>query len=91
MLNENGADVDEPPILDFEPRIFDDDKKNKKQRLVAKLIQQKFGLDGYNKIEMKTCGILFEELMKQVRAWSGKHADLIMGLFSKQNELRLEN
>ena len=59
-----GKELDEPPVLDFEPRPFDDENKTSKQRILAKVIKEKFGTDGQNKIELKTCQTLFDELMK---------------------------
>ena len=58
---------------------------------MAKTIKEKFGTDGHNKIELKTCNVIYDELIKQVRVWSGKHADLIATISDKQKSYRVEN
>ena len=75
--------MDDPPVLDFEARPFDDDYKPQKQRILAKVIKEKFGTDGHNKVEIKTCSTLIDEIMKQVRVWSGKHSDILEALTKK--------
>lgn len=78
-------------MLDFEARPFEDEHKPRKQRALAKVIKEKFGSDGHNKIEIKTCQALFDAVMKQVRVWSSKHADIIIQLTNKQKSFRIEN
>ena len=91
LLNETGVKMAEPPLFDFEPRPFDDLNKPKKQRALARVIKEKFGTDGLNKVEIKTCEALFDEVILQVKHWSGKHADLISALSGKMKNFRIEN
>lgn len=91
LIELGDRQIEEPPVLDFEPRPFDDEHKVKKQRMLAKIIKEKLGTDGLNKIELKTCQVLFDELMRKVRLWSSKHADLVVSIWDKQKELRMEN
>lgn len=56
LLTELGdRELEGPPVLDFESRPFDDENKSRKQRMLAKVIKEKIGTDGHNKIELKTC------------------------------------
>lgn len=91
LLVDTGVQVEETPILDFEPRPFEDENKPHKQRALAKVIKEKFGTDGMNKVEIKTCEALFNEVLSQVKLWSGKHADLIVALTGKSKNFRIEN
>ena len=70
--------------MDFESRTFDDEHQVDKQRALARVIKEKFGTDGHNKVEIKTCDALMDEIMKQVKVWSGKHAELITGIMNKK-------
>lgn len=55
LLAETGISLEDPPLFDFEPRPFEDEHKTQKQRQLAKVVKEKFGTDGHNKIELKTC------------------------------------
>jgi hypothetical protein len=55
LLEGTGVELEAPPMLDFEARPFEDEHKPRKQRALAKVIKEKFGSDGHNKIEIKTC------------------------------------
>ena len=78
-------------MLDFDERPFEDENKKVKDRHLARVVTEKFGTDGHNKVELKTCSVLFDEVLRQVRVWSGKHADVIEGLWHKQKALSNEN
>ena len=41
------------------------------------VIELVFCTDDLNKMELKTSQVLLDEVVRQVRVWSGKHADLI--------------
>ena len=64
LLAETGVKLEEPPILDFEPRQFDDEHKSSKQRALAKILKEKLGSEGHNKVEIKTCNAILDEVIK---------------------------
>ena len=76
-LKQHGIDIEETPLLDFESRNFKDENRDQKKHHLDRSLAEKFCTDDLNKMELKTSQVLLDEVVRQVRVWSGKHADLI--------------
>lgn len=46
---------------------------------------------GENKLQKKTVQLLFNQVIKQIRAWSGKHADLLLELIKRKDLMKSES
>lgn len=78
-------------ISDLEKREFADRFKDRKAQALDAALQAKFKADVGRKKEVKTVQLLLDEVIDQVRAWSGKHAGLLQELFQRKEALRQSN